>query len=281
MLESKLRQQTPVSKTDAQTQTPIQSSPSPQKMDEKGVHFPINAPKSTVLNDGTASPIQTVIGKDASNPFMAVTLPKSEDEGADATEEIKSTAEITNWLTNGLQHYLPPEVEPNLKKLGLAGHTRGGKVAFALALGRLASISTDLKFSALIAVADPGIFFGGPPLLIGVDPVDGMDKGKQTPPSVLTYILHSFNSLDMPVMDYGHNDMLDDETKGIRGKATYCLCTKEKSRVPMRKFVGGVLVAFLKAYLEGNSSNLVAIRDGNVTLPVELQDIDFLVQVLG
>ncbi|PHT78644.1 Chlorophyllase-2, chloroplastic [Capsicum annuum] len=81
--------------------------------------------------------------------------------------------------------------------------------------------------------------------------------------------------------DYGHNDMLDDETKGIRGKATYCLCTKEKSRVPMRKFVGGVLVAFLKAYLEGNSSNLVAIRDGNVTLPVELQDIDFLVQVLG
>ncbi|KAF3621184.1 Chlorophyllase-2, chloroplastic [Capsicum annuum] len=150
-----------------------------------------------------------------------------------------------------------------------------------------------------------------------------MDKGKPTPPSVLTYIPHSFNSLDMTVMvlgsglgevkknplfpacapkgvnhrdfynecgkpvcyflakDYGHNDMLDDETKGIRGKATYCLCTKEKSRVPMRKFVGGVLVAFLKAYLEGNSSNLVAIRDGNVTLPVELQDIDFLVQVLG
>ncbi|PHT78645.1 hypothetical protein T459_16697 [Capsicum annuum] len=85
---------------------------------------------------------------------------QARNKRADATEEIKSTAEITNWLTYGLQHYLPPEVEPNLKKLGLAGHSRGGKVAFALALGRLASISTDLKFSALIAVADPGIFFG-------------------------------------------------------------------------------------------------------------------------
>ncbi|XP_047257561.1 uncharacterized protein LOC124889634 [Capsicum annuum] len=81
MLETKLRQQTPVSKTDAQTQTPTQSSPSPQKMDEKGVHFPINAQKSTVPDVGTASPIQTVIGKDKSNPFMAVTLLKSEDEG--------------------------------------------------------------------------------------------------------------------------------------------------------------------------------------------------------
>ncbi|KAM3307089.1 hypothetical protein P3S67_008832 [Capsicum chacoense] len=86
MLEIKLRQQTPVSKTDAQTQTPTQSSPSPQKMDEKGVHFPINAQKSTVPDVGTASPIQTVIGKDASNPFMAVTLPKSEDEGCSSSK---------------------------------------------------------------------------------------------------------------------------------------------------------------------------------------------------
>ena len=86
MLETKLRQQTPVSKTDAQTQTPTQSSPSPQKMDEKGVHVPINAQKSTVPDVGTASPIQTVIGKDKSNPFMAVTLPKSEDEGCSSSK---------------------------------------------------------------------------------------------------------------------------------------------------------------------------------------------------
>ncbi|KAM3287302.1 hypothetical protein P3S67_020732 [Capsicum chacoense] len=64
ILEARLSQQTKVSKTDAQTQTAAQSSPSPQKMDEKGVHFPLNAQKFTVPDVGTASPVQTVTGKD-------------------------------------------------------------------------------------------------------------------------------------------------------------------------------------------------------------------------
>ncbi|CAN4092900.1 unnamed protein product [Withania somnifera] len=221
-------------------------------------------------------------------------------EGADTTKEIKSTAEITNWLSEGLHHFLPSQVEANLKKLALAGHSRGGKAAFALVLGKVASVSTKLKFSALL----------------GIDPVDGMDKGNQTPPPVLTYIPQSFN-LDMAVMvigsglgevkknfllhacapkgvnhrdfyneccrpacyfvvkDYGHVDMLDDETKGLRGMATYCFCKHGKSREPMRRFVGGIVIAFLEAYLQGNSSDLMAIKDGYVTLPVELQHVDF------
>ena len=85
MLETRLSQQNPSNKTDAQTQTPAQSSPSPQKMDEKGVHFPLNAQKFTVPDVGTASPVQTVIDKDKSNPLMAVTLPKSEDEGCSSS----------------------------------------------------------------------------------------------------------------------------------------------------------------------------------------------------
>ncbi|KAG5572750.1 hypothetical protein H5410_062516 [Solanum commersonii] len=52
-------------------------------MDEQGVHSPTNAKRSTVSNDkDTASPIQTVAGKDTSNPFMTVILPKNEDEGS-------------------------------------------------------------------------------------------------------------------------------------------------------------------------------------------------------
>ena len=68
------------------TQTQTQSSPSPQKMDEKGVHFPINAQKSTVPDVGTASPVQTVTGKDKSKSLMTVTLPKSEDEGCSSSK---------------------------------------------------------------------------------------------------------------------------------------------------------------------------------------------------
>ncbi|KAM2783122.1 hypothetical protein COP1_012644 [Malus domestica] len=235
----------------------------------------------------------------ASHGFIVIAPQLYTIAGPDTTDEIKSTAAITNWLSNGLQPLLPPDVQANLSKLGLAGHSRGGKVSFALALGK-EEIGTSLKFSALI----------------GIDPVDGMDKGKQTPPPVLTYAPHSFD-LDMAVMvigsglgevkknplfppcapkgvnhedffnecrkpacyfvakDYGHLDMLDDETKGIRGKATYCLCKNGQSREPMRRFVGGVVVAFIKAYLEGDSSHLLAIREGVETLPIELQSVKF------
>lgn len=171
-------------------------------------------------------------------------------------------------------------------------------MAFAVALGKAI---TSLKFSALI----------------GVDPVDGMDKGKQTPPPILTYIPHSFN-IDMAVLvlgsglgevkrnllfpacapkgvnhedffnecrkpayhfvakDYGHVDMLNDGTTGIRGKATYCLCKNGVSREPMRRFVAGISVAFLRAYLEDNSKDLEAIKDGQLEAPVVLQKADFL-----
>lgn len=217
--------------------------------------------------------------------------------GPNITEELKATVAITNWLSEGLQSFLPPTIRPNLKKLGLAGHSRGGKAAFKVALEK----ATSLKFSALI----------------GVDPVDGQDKGKQTPPHVLTYAPRSFN-LDMPVLvigsglgevkknplfppcapkgvnhedffkecmkpacyfvakDYGHLDMLDDDTKGIRGKATYCLCKCGKSREPMRRFVGGIVVAFMKAYLSGDRSYLMAIKEGEEIAPVELQKVEYL-----
>ncbi|KAF5752326.1 chlorophyllase-2 chloroplastic [Tripterygium wilfordii] len=233
----------------------------------------------------------------ASHGFIVIAPQLYAVAGPDTTDEIKSTAAITNWLSEGLIELLPSHVKPNLSKLGLAGHSRGGKTAFALILQKIET-ALKLKFSALI----------------GVDPVDGMDKGKQTPPPVLTYIPHSFD-LKMPVMvigsglgevkknplfpacaprgvnhedffkecrkpacyfvvkDYGHLDMLDDETEGIRGKTTYCLCKNGKAREPMRRFVGGIVVAFMKAYLQGDDSDFVAIRDGHGGAPVELQTI--------
>lgn len=235
----------------------------------------------------------------ASHGFILVVPQLYSVTGPDASQEVESVAEITNWLPEGLQKILPCQVNANLKKLGLAGHSRGGKVSFALLLNRL-NTKLNLKFAALI----------------GIDPVDGMDTGNQTPPKVLTYVPHSFD-LEMPVMvigaglgevrknilfpacapkgvnhedfynecckpacyfvakDYGHLDMLDDETTGIRGKATHCLCKNGKSREPMRRFVGGAVVAFLKAYFGGDFSYLMAIKDDEIA-PVLLQKVDFM-----
>ncbi|KAG5587890.1 hypothetical protein H5410_048324 [Solanum commersonii] len=197
-------------------------------------------------------------------------------EGPDTTKEIKSTAEITNWLPEGLHHYLPSQVEPNLKKLALAGHSRGGKAAFGLALG-IQTTPPVLTYIPQSYNLDMDV------LVIG----SGLGEVKRNPlfpACALNGINHRdfYNECCRPVRyvvakDYGHVDMLDDETKGVRGKATYCLCKNGKSREPMRRFVGGIVVAFLEDYLKGNSSDLMAIKDGYVTLPVELQDVDFRV----
>ncbi|KAG5567969.1 hypothetical protein H5410_065014, partial [Solanum commersonii] len=53
------------------------SFPSHFKMDKTGVHSPKNVERIIVSAKGTASPIQTVAGKDSSNLLMADTLPKS------------------------------------------------------------------------------------------------------------------------------------------------------------------------------------------------------------
>lgn len=235
----------------------------------------------------------------ASHGFIVIAPQLYTMAGPDSTEEIKALASTIDWLSKGLQQVLPQTVKPNLQKLALSGHSRGGKVTFALALQMVTS--SPLKISAFI----------------GIDPVDGMDKGKQTPPAVLTYVPQSFDLDETPVMiigsglgssrknplfppcapngvnhadffnecrspayyfvakDYGHVDMLDDETKGMVGKASYCLCKNGKSRKPMRRFVGGIVVAFLRAYLEGNHGDLVAIRDGHHACPVEFDKVDF------
>jgi hypothetical protein len=54
----------------------------PQNMGEMGVTSPMKsaAPTDDGLNS-SASPVQTVTGKDSSNPLMAVALPKSQTHG--------------------------------------------------------------------------------------------------------------------------------------------------------------------------------------------------------
>ncbi|XP_010034586.2 chlorophyllase-2 [Eucalyptus grandis] len=216
--------------------------------------------------------------------------------GCDSTDDINAAAETTNWLSQGLAAALPPQVSANLAKLVLAGHSRGGKDAFALALGKSWTPLT-LSFSALL----------------GIDPVDGLALcccKFQTKPPVLTEGPQSFD-LNMPVMvvgsglgedkkykffpacapkglnhvkfyekcrspawhfvakDYGHMDMVDDVTNGI-GVALTCTCESGSSREPMRRFVGGAAVAFLRAYLGGDDRDLMALQDTPDIAPVQI-----------
>uniref|UniRef100_A0A5B6ZEE5 Putative chlorophyllase-1 n=2 Tax=Davidia involucrata TaxID=16924 RepID=A0A5B6ZEE5_DAVIN len=211
------------------------------------------------------------------------------------TEEIKLAAEVTNWLSPGLETVLPENVRPDLLKLALAGHSRGGKAAFALALGHA---ETFLRFSALL----------------GIDPVAGTSIYCQLAPKILTYVPRSFN-LDIPVTvigtglgsqqknclmppcapngvnhaeffteckppncyyflakHYGHMDMLDDAVAAKGG----CLCKSgDNCKDKMRKCVGGLVVAFLNAYLGSDFDALKAIVGDPAIAPIELDPVIF------
>ncbi|KZV50452.1 chlorophyllase-1 [Dorcoceras hygrometricum] len=203
-------------------------------------------------------------------------------------DEIKIATKVTNWLSTGLETILPENLKPDLSRLALLGHSRGGKTAFSLALNQHL---TSLKFKALL----------------GMDPVAGPSPPGRVEPEVLTYIPQSFN-LSLPVgiigtglsnkskgiipsfapnginhaeffneskppayyflaKDYGHCDILDDSKVALAS----LLCKSGKgSKELMRNGVGGIIVAFLKAYLAGENDNLQSIVDAPSAAPITL-----------
>ncbi|KAG5582809.1 hypothetical protein H5410_053436 [Solanum commersonii] len=75
-------------------------------MDEQGVHSLTNAKRSTVSdNKDTASPIQTIAGKDTSNPFMTIISPKNDDEGSSLRRRLpRSFTQIETTTKKTLLH---------------------------------------------------------------------------------------------------------------------------------------------------------------------------------
>lgn len=167
-------------------------------------------------------------------------------------------------------------VEPDLTKLALAGHSRGGQTAFAVALGLGdAKTKLELKFSALI----------------GVDPVAGVSRAQQLEPKVLTFEPDCL-AMGMPVLvmgtglgpkhiggfpcapagvnhaefyrecappryhlavkDYGHLDMLDDNVPYVINN---CMCMRNQHNTKdlARRTMGRAMVAFLRAKLGINA----------------------------
>lgn len=209
-------------------------------------------------------------------------------------DEIKKAAKVTNWLPKGLSLSLPEKVKPDLSKLALMGHSRGGKIAFALAMGH---VPTTLKFKALLAL----------------DPVSWPSPPTWIEPQILTYIPHSFQ-LSIPICvigtglsnqtkggipplcpdgfnhaeffneskppccyflakDYGHCDVLDQSKASL---ASWVCKSGKGSKEKMRRGVGGIAVAFLKAYLGNESEHLGKIVDEPATAPITLDPVIYL-----
>jgi len=176
---------------------------------------------------------------------------------------------LLRWIERYIDTVLP--VTADTSRIGIAGHSRGGQIAFRIALNAVDTIA---------AVA-------------GVDPVDGLEMFRQTKvtdrpwslptpafvigtglgpvmPDNATFPLacapadigHEIFYTSCPgpawhavALDNGHADMIDEEdfVEGI--------CPGGPDRNGMRSFTAGGLAAFFSGILQGSSQALPVLSD--------------------
>ncbi|XP_018622763.1 chlorophyllase-2-like isoform X1 [Nicotiana tomentosiformis] len=223
---------------------------------------------------------------------------------ASQSREVKNARKIVEWLsTNNLDSVLPEKVFPDLQKVAVSGHSSGGKTAFALALGYGGSSTSNAT------QLEPGLKISA---LLGIDPVAGSSTSCLCSPNILQFIPYSFDqSIPVAVIggglsnqralgmcppgapngvnhaeffneskppcyyflakDYGHLDMLDDGTASL---SRWMMKSGKGSTDTMRRTVGGLFVAFLKAYLEGQADDLINIVESpNIRAPITLDPV--------
>ncbi|CAM0148615.1 unnamed protein product [Urochloa decumbens] len=184
---------------------------------------------------------------------------------------------------------------PDLTRLALAGHSRGGDTAFAVAH----PIPLDLKFSALIGV-DPVAGLGSPDFLqvkprvltgsfdpgmpvmvIGTGLGPEFSPGGLFPPRLPSIpcapngVNHvefydqctSKSRYHLVAKDYGHLDMLDDAIPALICKSCQ---GPEHTKELCRRTMAGLMVAFLKDKLRGEGHDLQAVLDNPGLAPADL-----------
>lgn len=179
-------------------------------------------------------------------------------------EEAALALKVLEWLPGKLGEATGAAVRTD--RLGIAGHSRGGKVAWTLARSH------------------PELFRG----IAGVDPVDGRGGPRGNQPRIAdTPFEYSFPSLvigmelggscapagdnheqfygavpapawHVIVRDAGHGDMLDDEM----ARAAAAICATGGDRAGIRAETAGLLVAFFRACLLDDANSYMQIRDG-------------------
>ena len=155
------------------------------------------------------------------------------------------------------------EVVPDLEKLMISGHSRGGKVAYALAMGLLSKSQDPHKYVGLFAL-DP--VDGGPnkatdPPIVTRHDVDlafpvfilGTEYGNQSripcAPSCCSHyayanVTHAEWMYYAIALEYGHMDILDDSMYW-----SSLMCKSGKEKEPLCKVSTALLLAFFESIL--------------------------------
>jgi len=190
-----------------------------------------------------------------------------------AAEEAQLALQVLAWLPDHLGAAAGVQVRTD--RLGLAGHSRGGKVAW------------------LILSSNPGLV----QVFAGVDPVDGPETltGNQAPAvqGPLSYSLPALiigtglrgncthegedhakfyaacrsPAWQVVAPDYGHADILNDLEAAA---AAALVCPSGPDPAAMRSLTAGLLVAFFRGTLQGDPAALAYLTD-TTAAPVRIQ----------
>jgi len=180
-----------------------------------------------------------------------------------AAEEAVLAAEVLDWLPGHLSAFTGVEARTDL--LGLAGHSRGGKVAWLV-------LAADPARAQAIAGIDPVDGTGGPlgnqqRVVQGPFPfslpslVFGTGLGGTCAPAgdnhVQFYAASPSPAWHIVAPDAGHGDMLDEDQAVLAAN----VCDSGPDRAGVRRLTAGLLVAFFRGVLQGDPTAYDQLTD--------------------
>jgi chlorophyllase len=198
---------------------------------------------------------------------MGGTYPTPEEEAALGVQ-------IISWVQKNIKSIVPVNADATL--LGLAGHSRGGQIAYRMAmqvpdtvkaLSGVDPVDGLVIFGQELAVNGP-LTFNIPTYVLGTGlgtiPVTGGAIELACAPADIGY-QHFFDANPSPswlsvATENGHTDMLDEADLCPNGECN-SFCPGGPDRDGMRAFTAGTLAAFFSGTLQGSKQALSVLTD--------------------
>jgi len=210
-----------------------------------------------------------ILGHVASHGFVVVAPqmyapgigPLFGDPTAAAEAELATT--VLDWLPAHLSDVTG--VTAAVVHTGLAGHSRGGKVAWGALKGdpgRARAVAgvdpvdgTGGPLGGQARVIDGPFEFPYPSLVIGTALGGSCAPGGDN--HVQFYEASAAPVWHIIALDYGHGDMLDEDVAALAA----VVCSSGEERDKMRKLTAGLLTAFFRGTLQGESAAFATLSD--------------------
>jgi chlorophyllase len=184
--------------------------------------------------------------------------------------EARDAAEVIAWAAKYAPTVAGSAADP--RGIGLAGHSRGGKVAWLVAAAGGSPVRALAGVDPVDGTGGP-LFSAQPEALpaaaTGLPPssIIGMERGGACAPEGDNY-RHFFERTTPPtrlalVLGHGHTDMLDPSWSGGG------ICFEGPARAQVRTLTGALLAAFFRQQLQGDETVAPFLESGTLE-PLEV-----------